>query len=197
VIKKAYGNEHVQKKRFDQDTTGYSFDEFERYFLAEKGLAAPMDTVKRIQQEVETLFYSLKSKRIRETNEKATALNKVLTSSYAFQIRTPFPTWHNCDHELPEGLYQLMVAKPGTAPTYMYSQQEKTLDYFPAGRSASAVFRSPVKLDILSFGVVDDGLKLATGSTKASRSQTDTFGITYEDATLAEIEQALISLDDV
>jgi len=196
VIGKALGPQMLSE-RFNLDTIGFSFEIFERNFLEEKGLTAPMDSVKQIQRHIDVLFSDLKNKRNRAANKQGDQFNKLLTSSYSFQIRTPVPTWHNCDHELPEGLYQIFVSKPGSAPTYLYSQDEKTLDYFPAGSSASAVYSSPVSLAILSFGIVEDNLKLAVGSTKASRSQTTKFGLKYTDATLDEIESALVALDGV
>lgn len=96
---------------------------------------------------------------------------------------------------MPEGLFQLLVATPETTPTYMYSKEAKSLDYFPAGIRASGVFDRPVTLAILSFGVVNDELKLATTTSKASRSQKDMVPIKYRDVTLFDIEQALLAMD--
>ena len=196
VIDKALGGSLRHNERFGADTTGFNFEVFRRNFLIDKGLTIPMDSAKVLQRRISHLFSLLRNKRNRVANKQADEINKKLSSSYAFQIRTPVPTWHNCDHPLPEGLYQLLVNKPGTTPTYFYSVKEQTLDYFPAGSRASSTYQGPVALNVLSFGVLDDeGLMLASTATKASRSQRASTILKYQHATLSDIEQALIALD--
>ncbi|MFK8057238.1 MAG: hypothetical protein AB8F78_14030 [Saprospiraceae bacterium] len=194
VIIKALGPQS-KSERFALDTVGFDFAVFERNFHNEKGLTVPMDSVRSLQLRMQKLFSLLQAKRFKRANDKPDKFNDKFAASYSFQIRTPMPVWHNCDHPLPEGLFQMMVAKPGSVRTYLYAGQEQSLDYFPAGRRAAAVYLKPVALDILSFGIVDKTLQLATAKTTASRSQTETVELAYNNATLVEIEAALVALD--
>ncbi len=194
VIGKALGP-YMLSERFKTDTAGYNFEVFEKGFLEEKGLIVPLDSAKQLQRRIELLFSDLKNKRSRLANKQAAELNSKLASSYAFQIRTPYPTWHNCDHPIPEGLYQLFVSKPSTAPTYFYAKDEQTLDYFPAGAMAATTYKRPVALNVMSFGIVEGQLMLASATTKASRSQKASTILEYNSATLEEIENALLALD--
>jgi len=195
VIAKALGPQ-LSDERISLDTVGFDFKSFEENFLIEKGLNAPMVSVKQIQKRIQTLFSVLRSKQYQRANNKPDKFNDKFASSYSFQIRTPRPMWHNCDHPLPEGLYQMMVSLPVPVRTYMYAGHEKSLDYFPPGRRASVVYQKPVTLDILSFGIVDKRLQLATKITQASRSQTDIVELEYNASTLSEIETAMVALDD-
>ncbi len=195
VIGKALGPQKLSE-RFTLDTAGYDFEVYKRNFLLEKGLAVPMDSAKQLQREINLLFAGLNNMRFYKANKKAAELNEKISSTYAFQIRTPMPTWHNCDHPIPEGLYQLFVKKPSSAPTYFYAAEDQTLDYFPAGRMAASTYQRPVDLNVLSFGIVEDRLKLASHATKASKSQEASTILEYKFATLNEIEQALAALDN-
>ncbi len=192
VMRRAYG-EYAAGTDLTADTTGLSLAAHQTELYDELAIADQVLAVERYQSMLREIFMTVEQRKAAQARRKTNELNSALTQKYSFQIRTPQPQWHNCDHPVPEGDYQLLVDRPSPVSVYFSSLAQGTVDYYPPGSMAAAVYTSPSPVEVVAFGFTDEGLKLCQTTATASRSQKG-MRLQFSDAGVRDVERAIAEL---
>ena len=181
--------------KLDQDTLGTSMEAHSGELFAELGIAEQIKRVEELQSGIAEYFMTAKQREAIKLKKQADEFNQGMTSKYKFQIRTAKPTWHNCDHPIPPGEYQLVVKSPASVSVYFASASQGTVDFYAPGSMAAAVYQKPEEVQVVAFGYTDDGIKLCRTKGLPTRNQQASLTLTFESAKLKDVENAIASLN--
>ncbi len=213
VMAKAYADDDSARAGLPGDTVGLSFAAHQQALYEELGVVDRIAAVNRINHRIAAINLqhaeanlppqererrALERGRVLEQQARVRQMeqyNAELASTYDFQIRTPTPQWHNCDHPVPPGEFQLLADRPLNAGVYFASAKQATVDFYPPGTRASVVYTSPEPVRVISYGVTAEGLKLAVTTVTPDRRQAPNVELSYGSATLTQVEAAIASLD--
>lgn len=193
VLAKAYDTDGGDQ-RIASDTANLSVKYHEKLLLAEYGYTLAAARVVQLHDRINTLYREIQNVHHMAAREALDEVNDEIAGSYNFEIRTATPQWHNCDHPIPPGEFQLLVETSLPAGVYFSNASAGTVDYYQPYTAAAATYQGRAPVQIIGLAVTPEGIRLAQQTAIPTRDQKARQRLVYAPATMTEVREAIAGL---